>query len=145
MTAKTYRITMRGSAFLLEGVQLSFSHDGYIRRNTIESINRELAASGSACRIDDHHHARFACSRCGAWHLGKSHFCHICWDCSATKQTTLAHNTRNDALRAEMRAAKRAPATCRHCGQALTSSRSTKAYCSDACRQAAYRERRCDP
>ncbi len=33
-------------------------------------------------------------------------------------------------------------ASCRFCGEAFTASRSDAAYCSNACRQAAYRRRR---
>jgi hypothetical protein len=47
-----------------------------------------------------------------------------------------------NARRGERRLAARQSATCHQCGKPLDAERSTKAYCSNACRQAAYRKRR---
>jgi hypothetical protein len=39
----------------------------------------------------------------------------------------------------------RPPSNCTACGKPLTAQRSSRRFCSDACRQAAYRERKCAP
>jgi hypothetical protein len=54
------------------------------------------------------------------------------------------HPGYNDAqhyARNQHRAAARANLTCQHCGDPITATRADARYCSDGCRQAAYRTR----
>jgi hypothetical protein len=56
-----------------------------------------------------------------------------CWPCQ---------QKRGNTIKKRKRAAYRATLTCLQCGAALDAQRSTRSYCSNACRQKAYRHAR---
>jgi predicted nucleic acid-binding Zn ribbon protein len=70
------------------------------------------------------------CSRCGEPFLGPGNV-RICSDAC-----------RAQPPRKRPRLRMREVCSCLRCGAAMTATRSTRAFCSNACRQAAYRERR---
>jgi hypothetical protein len=79
------------------------------------------------------------CASCGAPYLGEwtSRLCSMecCLNSLAETQS------KQRAKRAQAQAEARAGRTCRHCGESMKAERSTLAFCSPACRQAAYRRR----
>jgi hypothetical protein len=87
------------------------------------------------------HYAPFTCQRCGELFLGAA-YRRTCSTCrtAAQDETMSKSNARHSARRSQERSARRASMICRHCGQPLDAARSTRAFCSNACHQAAYRE-----
>lgn len=82
------------------------------------------------------------CSRCGGSFLVRGHgglYCGVSY-CSRECQQA-DRNERRAEKRGQERERQREPVECVRCGKGVPPERSTRRYCSDACRQAAYRER----
>jgi hypothetical protein len=108
-----------------------------------DALNAEAQAAGSNMPVALDHRARLKrCVRCGAPFIAPApvRLCsETCRD--ESKRESLAKHL---AKRAQERERRRAAlkVACRHCGQPVEKpSRSTRGYCSNACRQAAYRTR----
>jgi hypothetical protein len=84
-------------------------------------------------------HGFVRCARCRSWFYGPTR-ARLCPACLKSERETAL--TALNARRAGRRLKARLGVTCRQCGEPLDAERSTKAYCSNACRQEAYRVRR---
>jgi hypothetical protein len=94
--------------------------------STLDALTGNNSAS-EACRFIGARLHR--CNRCGEPFLGPGNL-RICSDACRAKPPRKRPRLRLRTLR-----------SCRQCGGALTATRSTRAFCSNACRQAAYRTR----
>lgn len=97
--------------------------------------------------IDAPHPYSFPCTchHCGRefyrvrW--GSGRYCSDVCAAGSRTRTRAAWRARMVAARSEARAEARADRTCLHCGEPIEAQRSTRQYCNDAHRIAAFRER----
>jgi hypothetical protein len=80
------------------------------------------------------------CASCGGPFLGEwtSRLCSTECCLNSLAETQSKQRPKRTQARAEARAER----TCRQCGESMSAERSTRAFCSPACRRAAYRKRR---
>jgi hypothetical protein len=81
------------------------------------------------------------CSRCGRSFLVRGHG--ELWCCVSYCSRECQQADRNERRREQRHDCKpiSKPIKCARCGNSVPPERSTRRYCSDACRQAAYRQR----
>jgi hypothetical protein len=83
------------------------------------------------------------CARCGDSFLVRGHSgfgCYVSY-CSHECQQANRNEQRAEQRERERQRRQRKPIKCARCGKRVPPERSTRRYCSDACRQAAYRQR----
>jgi hypothetical protein len=105
----------------------------------LHELNREhKAPKPITCPRPDDYGGTCSCRRCGCefWRVyrGSRLYC-------SDKCAGLARQSKMLAARSEARAKARAGRTCLHCGKPIEAQRSTRQYCNNAHRIAAYRER----
>jgi hypothetical protein len=123
---------------------------------TLEELRRSFATPRLPPRLPDTKQSRHAltqtadlhryqprqCVRCGGSFLvrGAGSLCAVYY-CSRDCQQADRRDRRAAAREQERRRHPRKPIKCAQCGDRVPPARSTRRYCSDACRQAAYRQR----
>jgi hypothetical protein len=118
---------------------------------TLKELRRSFMTPRRSIRLPDteqtrrdlahglHHYELRQCSRCS-----RSFFTHHSGGvlyCSRECQQADRNERRAERRKRERQHHPRKPIKCAHCGKRVPPERSTRRYCSDACRQAAYRKR----
>ena len=113
-----------------------------VRLPDTEQTRRDLAQAHDSWRYQPK-----PCSRCGRSFLVRYRsdvsYCSVSY-CSCGCQQADRNERRAERRAAERERPPRKPIKCARpgCGKRVPPERSTRRYCSDACRQAAYRQRR---
>ena len=114
-----------------QGHTLIVGHGGrlYAPRTSVDAWGRTRHTQ----KVTKYRIVACACGQPFIAHDGRMKTCEAC-----KAHTQHLKNTRRTVE------AKRLPTTCTQCGQSLTAQRRTQLYCSRACQQQAYRQRRQD-